>query len=140
MIYFMLYDLRDPAGIRLSLLFEIDILILHFNFLIPHAFFSPLPEKDTLSSVSYAPDFLMIFGLYIKTFINPMCTAMIFFSYPDHIRRHTNTLFFMCLQSIQQIHPCLPVRTQLPARMLVQKKDIRSNEKIAKHADWQIHL
>ena len=27
----MLYDLRDPAGIHLSLLFEINILVLHFN-------------------------------------------------------------------------------------------------------------
>ena len=41
----MLYDLRDPAGIRLSLLFEIDILILHFNFLIPHAFSHPCQRK-----------------------------------------------------------------------------------------------
>ena len=45
MIYFMLYDLRDPAGIRLSLLFEIDILILHFNLLIPHAFSHPCQRK-----------------------------------------------------------------------------------------------
>ncbi len=37
----MLYDLRDPAGIHLSLLFEINILVLHFNLLIPHTFSHP---------------------------------------------------------------------------------------------------
>ena len=58
------------------------------------------------------------------------------FPYPDHIRRHTDTFFFMCLQSIQQIHPRLPIRLSCRLRWLVQKKDIRSNEKIAKHADW----
>ena len=29
---------------------------------------------------------------------------------------------------------------EILADYLVQKKDIRSNEKIAKHADWQIHF
>ena len=45
MIYFMLYDLRDPAGIHLSLLFEINILVLHFNLLIPHTFSHPCQRQ-----------------------------------------------------------------------------------------------
>ena len=110
MIYFMLNDLCCPAGVFVFLFSETHVLILHFNF--------PISDTGSCSFQGEASFFcfiliLFVYNSWIKhkeySVSGVYCYDIFLYSY--HICCHSDTLFTMCFQCIQQVYCCLPVRT-----------------------------
>ena len=69
MIYFVLNDLRRPAGKGFDACLDFGGLPLHFDGLIAFAFSWGAQQRKTTSSASYDHDFLIISGLNIVIYV-----------------------------------------------------------------------